>query len=206
MLLEEVPRPFDDPEWIFEVKYDGYRLLAEFGGGHVRLKTRNGTDATTWFPEIARSLAAVRGGPYLTDGEVCVLDEHGRSDFDRLHERATRRRWYEGADQVVYCAFDLLVQRGRDIRALPLLKRKAALKKLLAQSVANVLYVSHFDGKSVELFNGAVQTLGLEGLVGKRRDSSYAAGARSPDWVKIKRKGAVPPERFKRGAPKAVKV
>lgn len=204
MLLEEVPRPFDDPEWIFEVKYDGYRLLAEFGGGHALLKTRNGTDATAWFPEVARALATVRGGPHVSDGEVCVLDEHGRSDFDRLHERAKRRKWMPGADPVAYCVFDLLVKGGKDLRGQPLLKRKAALKKLLTPPPASVLLVAHFDGQSVDLFLGPVQQLGLEGLVAKRKDSIYAVGERSKAWLKIKRKGAVPPERFKRGKPQPV--
>jgi bifunctional non-homologous end joining protein LigD len=204
MLLEEAKRPFDSPEWLFELKYDGYRLLAEFGGGKARLKTRNGADATRWFPEVARGLASVPGGPHITDGEVCVLDEHGRSDFDKLHERAKRRRWYAGCDPVAYCVFDLLVLAGRDITGMPLLDRKARLTKLLTPAPEGVLVVGHFDGESEQLFEGAVLQLGLEGLVGKRKASPYLPGVRSLDWVKIKRKGATPAQRFNRGPNKTI--
>lgn len=204
MLLEEVRRPFDDPAWVFEIKYDGYRVLAEFGAGKARLKTRGGADATRWFPEVVQGLASVPGGPHITDGEVCVLDEYGRSDFDRLQDRARRRRWFEGCDPVAYCVFDLLVHAGRDITALPLAERKARLAKLMHPAPPNVLVVGHFDGESTSLFEGAVVPLALEGLVGKRKDSPYLPGVRSPGWVKIKRKGAIPPERFKRGPNKAI--
>lgn len=200
MLLEEVKRPFDDPEWLFELKFDGYRMLAEFGGGAARLKTRNGVDASAWFPEIVQGLATVPGGPYITDGEVCVLDEHGRADFDRLQDRALRKRWFKGAPPVTYCVFDLLVAAGRDIMALPLVDRKKRLAKLLKPAPPSTMFVSHFDGESVELFASAVIPLGLEGLVGKRKDSAYQPGVRSRDWLKIKRKGATPAQRFRRGA------
>src|SRR5690349_4280843 len=92
MLLEERPLNLDEPGWNYELKYDGYRTLAEFGQGSCRLKTRKGADATKWFPEVTDSLAEIPGGPYITDGEVCVLDEYGRSDFDALQDRASRRR------------------------------------------------------------------------------------------------------------------
>ncbi len=100
MLLSEHPMPFDLPGWMYEIKHDGYRVTAMFGSGAWRLRTRGGADATRWFPEVARSLAAVPGGPYITDGEVCVFDDLGRSDFDRLQARARRRRYVEGGDHV----------------------------------------------------------------------------------------------------------
>ncbi|VWX63200.1 conserved hypothetical protein [Burkholderiales bacterium 8X] len=198
MLLDERPFDLEEPGWIYEIKYDGYRLLAEFGAGKCELRTRNGADATKWFPEVVKSLATVKGGPYVTDGEVCVLDDQGRSDFERLQDRAKRRRWYEGADAVVYCVFDLLVNKGKDIAQQPLLKRKAALSKLFTAKLPSILPVGYFLEDGSTIFQVAVLPLKLEGLVAKRTESVYTPGLRSADWVKVKRKGAIPPERFKR--------
>jgi len=202
MLLDERLLDLDETGWIYELKYDGYRMLAEFGGGTCRLKTRNGADASKWFPEVCQSLAAIPGGPYITDGEVCVLDEYGRSDFDALQDRARRRRWYDGAQPVAYLIFDLLVDRGADITGRPLAKRKAALDRLLKAPLPNLLKVGYFEEGARRLFDEAVVPLKLEGLVAKRLTSTYQPGVRSSDWVKVKRKGAVPVERFRR-APKA---
>ncbi|UIF91737.1 hypothetical protein KAF44_32115 [Cupriavidus necator] len=188
MLLTERKTLPTTGEWLWEVKFDGYRILASTG--QPRLKTKNGADATTWFPEIASALAALPGGAIL-DGEVCVLDDIGRSDFERLHERARRRGWYAGADPVAYCVFDLLVAGGRDLRGQPVEKRKAALRKLLADPPPGLLYVQDVDD-AAWLYDAALQ-LGLEGIVGKRAGSPYRDGIRSPDWIKIKRKGAILP-------------
>ncbi|WP_260501707.1 hypothetical protein [Aquabacterium sp. J223] len=103
MLLSEVREPFDDPAWTFELKFDGWRLLAAVAGDQVELRTRNGASATRWFPEVATNLAGLAGGPHVLDGEVCVLDDLGRSDFDRLQDRARRRGWKPGFDPVVFC-------------------------------------------------------------------------------------------------------
>jgi bifunctional non-homologous end joining protein LigD len=200
MLLHTGTRtpPFAQPGWIYELKFDGYRLIAGVNAGEVRLATRNGTDATKWFPEVAEGLAALSGGPHILDGEICVLDELGRSDFHRLQERAKRRRWYEGCDPVVFCAFDLLVLDGRSLIGLPVEARKAQLEKLLTPARASVLFVGHFDAEhGRQLFDHAKE-LKLEGLVAKRLGSPYLPGERSADWLKCKVPGAVPPERFKR--------
>lgn len=114
MLLDERPIDLDQPGWIYELKMDGYRVLAEFDGT-AQLRTRNGTDATTWFPEVTHSLTNFKKGHCVVDGEVCVLDEIGRSDFNQLQDRARRRGRYPGAPTVVYCIFDLLVNHGMDI-------------------------------------------------------------------------------------------
>ncbi|MGH6627707.1 MAG: hypothetical protein ACRECD_14410 [Burkholderiaceae bacterium] len=179
--------------WHYEVKYDGYRVLA--GTAPRALKTRNGSDATTWFPELTTALATLPAGAHILDGEVCVLDDIGRSDFNRLHARALRRRWYPGADPVVYCAFDLLVYRGRDIRGDPIEARKRRLAQLLAGKPDGILLVqSEEDG--AWLYQCALD-LHLEGIVAKRAGSQYLAG-RSPYWLKIKRPGAVLAGRFHR--------
>ena len=162
------------------------------------LRTRNGADCTKWFPEVSESLRNVAGGPYVTDGEVCVLDELGRSDFDRLQDRARRRRRYEGDDPVVYCVFDLMAE-GDVVRINePLHKRKVRLQKVLGtQPLAAVVVVGHFQSGR-QLFEQAVHQFKLEGLVAKRADSPYRPGVRSSDWVKVKRQAAIPAERFKR--------
>jgi bifunctional non-homologous end joining protein LigD len=110
--------------------------------------------------------------------------------------RASRKRWYEGCDAVTLCAFDLLFDAATDIMGLPLVERKARLATLL-RTVAGVLVVGDLPAQA-ELFERAVEPLLLEGFIAKRRISTYQPGVRSPDWLKIKRKGAVPPERFKR--------
>lgn len=116
MLLSQARTvPFDSPEWLFEIKNDGYRVLAEFGGGAVALRTRGGHDCTNWFPEVARTLARYRGGPNVVDGEVCVMDDLGRSDFDLLQQRAYRRGYYPGCAPVTFAMFDLLVEGGTPI-------------------------------------------------------------------------------------------
>jgi bifunctional non-homologous end joining protein LigD len=103
--------------------------MARVGGGQpTQLRTKSGADCTRWFPEIADLLAVLPGGPHVIDGEACVLDEIGRSDFERLQDRARRRRWYAGADQVTFCAFDLLYLDGRNLMAAPLVERKAMLR------------------------------------------------------------------------------
>lgn len=191
MLLHErkaVPKG----DWHFEIKYDGYRLLAASDG---RLKSRNGADATRWFPEVSQAVSNLAPG-CIFDGEVCVLDEAGRSDFERLHSRAARRGRPAGADSVVYCVFDLLVQSGKDMRGHAIEQRKAALRDTLDCCPDVLLFVDWADDGDW-LYRQAL-ALKLEGIVAKRAGSLYADGRRSHDWVKVKRPGAVPPERFRR--------
>ena len=200
MLLHEGrrPPPFDRQDFIYEVKHDGYRLVAGVDDGAVHLATRNGAPAAKWFPEIVRGLAQLEGGPHILDGEVVVQDEIGRSHFDRLQARARRRRWYEGCDPVVFCVFDALAVGGRSVVGQPIEQRKQLLRELLTPAPPGVLFVEHFDAQhGAELFEMA-RRLGLEGLVAKRLGSIYTPGERSPDWVKVKVPGAVPPQRFSR--------
>ena len=197
MLLSEKPRPFDQSGWTHELKYDGYRILAEIDEGEVRLQTRNGADATRWFPELYAPLRTLGKGRTVLDGEVCVLDDLGRSSFDRLQDRARRRGFREGVDPVVYCIFDVLVHRGLDVRTLPLANRKAMLARLLRVSRPSLLLVRDVPGRGAWLYEQAC-ALGVEGIVSKRLDSPYVSGERTDAWVKIKRPGAVPFERFRR--------
>ena len=196
MFLVQRPRTIDGTGWTHELKYDGYRVLAEIDEGTVRLRTRNGTDATRWFPELDAPLRSVGTGRTVLDGEVCVLDDLGRSNFDRLQARAKRRGFREGDDPVVYCIFDVLVHRGLDVRAVPLASRKAMLARLMRVSRPSLLLVRHMPAHGTWLYEQSC-ALGLEGIVSKRLDSPYLSGERTGTWVKVKRSGAVPPQRFK---------
>jgi bifunctional non-homologous end joining protein LigD len=122
MLLGERPMAIDHPGWIYETRFEGWRVLAEFGDGACELRTKSNGNATRWFPEITQSLARIEGGPHVADGVLCVFDEHGHSDAGRMQARGTQRRWVEGNDSTIYCVFDLLVVNGRDIRLLPLIE------------------------------------------------------------------------------------
>lgn len=184
MLLDERPFDFDEPGWIYEPKFKGYRLMAEFGDGKCELRV-NGANATKWFPEVARSLAGVERGPYVADGEICVLDAFGRSDFEKLHERARHRCWYEGAAPVTYALFDLLVEHGVDITASPLQRRKAALALLFKAPRSNILPIGHLEEGGEQLFREAVHEFHLDGVIAKHLNSRYLPGVRTAEWVKV---------------------
>jgi bifunctional non-homologous end joining protein LigD len=189
-------RPFTDPDWLYEIKFDGYRMLASVDAGEVRLRYKGGKDVTRSFPEIARALAAVPGGPHIFDGEAVAMDTHGRSDFDRFQNRSKLRKAGEQVN-IVLCCFDLLMHGGVDVMALPLVRRKARLQKLLAGlPPQGVMFVKDLPADAA-LFD-IVQQLQLEGFMAKRKTSPYTPGPeRSMDWRKIRRPGAVPAERFK---------
>jgi len=124
-----------------------------------------------------------------------VLDEFGRTDFDKLHARAKACQWKPGLASVVYCVFEVLVHRGTDIRHQPLRRRQACLEWLFCQGASSLLRVTGFEGQGSRLFHQA-RLLELEGIVAKRLDSPYLAGQRSEAWLKIKRKGATPAQRL----------
>lgn len=194
--IERRSPPADQTGWTTELKFDGYRCLASIATGAVQLRTKGGADCTRWYPEIVRGLASVPGGQHVLDGEVVVLDDIGRPDFDRLHRRSARRGFPPGADPVVFAAFDLLMHRGVDVRTEALIVRKALLAKLLEVRPPSVLLVEGVPDASW-LFSKVLE-LKLEGIVCKRLDSPYRSGVRTADWVKVKRPGAVPAERFRR--------
>lgn len=204
---EALRPPFTDPDWLYELKFDGYRCMAgieaddgftpdtdeerrQHIAARVELRTKSGADCSPWFPEIVEALAALPGGPHVIDGEVCVLGPDGVSDFNRLQERARRRRWYPGAPQVTLCAFDILVHNGRRVMGLPLVERKQLLQALLAGiPMQSILFVGDLPADE-KVFQAMVAAgLKIEGVMAKRRASTYQPGVRSPDWVKIKRPG-----------------
>lgn len=186
-MLCEVGQAFDDPDWLFEIKYDGYRVLAERRDGRVRLLSRQGNDLSANFPEVAEVIARLPFDPLLLDGEVVVHDAHGLPSFQRLQQRAklSRQADVERASltlPVSYYAFDLLQAGPWDLRKLPLLARKQHLRQVLP-GAGTVRYVDHIVGHGQQAFEHA-QAMGLEGLVAKRADSAYES-RRSSSWLKL---------------------
>jgi bifunctional non-homologous end joining protein LigD len=179
---------FTKPDWIFELKYDGYRLLAGRDGSEVRLCYRSGIDATHAFPEIVRTLRALPFERFVLDAEVVVLDGDGRPNFQRLQRRAllTRSRDVERAMRehpVTVYAFDLLGFEDFDLRKLPLLERKEQLRQLLPRTGA-LRYTDHVVEQGEALLE-QVRRLGLEGIMAKKADSTYHS-TRSSSWLKIR--------------------
>lgn len=185
---EQLFAPFTSPDWLYELKHDGYRTMAGVQAGEVKLLTKSGTDCTKWYPEVVRALVSLPGGPHVLDGEACVLRDDGTSDFNLLQERARRRKWYPGAPTVTYCVFDLLAHDGRLTMNLPLVQRKEMLQELV-RDVPGILFVGHLDADA-NVFKAMVAAgLEIEGVVAKRRQSAYRPGVRSDDWRKVKRPG-----------------
>lgn len=185
MLAEARDAPFTDPGWVFELKLDGYRLLASAG---PRLFSRNGNDLSHCFPEVSRAVASLPVIGVVLDGEVVALDEAGRPSFQRLQQRGKLTRSLDIRqaaieNPVTYYAFDILAAEGYDLRPLPLVTRKRLLRKLLPPAGA-IRFLDHFQGDG-ELLYQQVQRLGLEGIVAKQSGSPYRSG-RSPSWLKIR--------------------
>lgn len=186
MLATAVDRPFDDDDWFFELKWDGFRATAAIGSdGAVELRSRNGKDLLTKFPELGELGKAFKSLPIILDGEIVSLDEHGRSSFQDLQHRiegvnVKRRR---NAPALTFVVFDVLFADGHDTRDRPLEDRKRLLERVLTPG-PGVMLSKHIVGRGKELFDLA-SGQGLEGIIGKRRSSKYV-GRRSRDWVKIK--------------------
>ncbi len=192
MLAETSPKPFNRSGWVFELKYDGYRVLAsrrvEDGKGRAELHYRSGIDATRLFPEIARAVAALPAEGLILDGEVVVLEDSGRPSFQRLQKRAQLQRGGDIArgaleHPATYFAFDLLACEGFDLRGLPLVSRKELLAGLLPPA-GPVRYADHVEERGEDLYR-AVREAGAEGVVGKRGDAAYVGG-RSDKWLKVR--------------------
>lgn len=168
----------DRPDWIHEIKHDGYRLILQRDGKRVRLFTRNGHDWSDRFPLISEAALRNRASSFVIDGEAVLLGVDGISDFNGLHSRRHDA-------EVQFYAFDMLVSDGDDIRKLPLTMRKANLTRLLSRRVDGI-FLSDFEQGEIgpDLFRHAC-LMGLEGMVSKRKDSIYRGG-RSPAWIKVK--------------------
>lgn len=167
-------------DWLHEIKWDGYRLLADLVQGEVRLRSRNGQDWNAMFPEVVAAVRALPVRDARLDGELVVVDAQGRSDFSAL------QRTIDGTAkaQLRYLVFDLPGVAGVDISRAPLRQRKALLKELLGDGPGLIAFSDHVLGHGPEVFATSARA-GLEGIVSKRVDSAYAGG-RSEAWVKVK--------------------
>jgi bifunctional non-homologous end joining protein LigD len=172
-------RPPEGPGWIHEIKYDGYRLLAAIAPDRVKLYTRSGLDWTEKFSALVPAFQKLNVTA-LIDGEAIVQDEHGLSRFGLLQQALS-----DGdSAQMRYVAFDLLSLDGEDLRAKPLIERKAILKKLMKNAKTPLLYSDHLAGDAKHA-HGEACRLKLEGLVSKRKDAPYVS-RRDSSWIKSK--------------------
>ncbi len=178
MLATLIKEPFDHPEWLFEVKWDGYRAIAEIQDGKVSLYTRNRISLDKKFFPVADSLQKFRFEAVF-DGEIVVVDDQGLPDFQMLQNYQK-----SGSGHLRYYVFDLLFFRGHDLTNLPLVRRKELLKEILP-SALHVKFSDHV-WKEGRLFFKVVQEKGLEGIVAKHSQSGYRMGRRSRQWLKIK--------------------
>lgn len=176
-LVDDAP---SGPDWVHEIKYDGYRMLCRIHGGQVRMLTRNGHDWTARFFPIATALRGLPCREAILDGEVVVLDTSGASDFAALQDALSTNR----PQDMSLFAFDLLYLDGYDLTHARLDDRKAALARLLAGVPAPIYYSDHIEGRGPD-FAAKACSFALEGVVSKRRDRPYRPG-RSGDWVKAK--------------------
>ena len=197
MLATAITEPFDDPNWLFEIKWDGYRAVAFIDAGRSRLVSRNQNDLTAQFPEVRELPQFVKSERAILDGEIVALDEQGRPSFSLMQQRTGFRAGkYRVRSQssnhggksresipMVYYAFDLIYLDGYDLRRVNLEQRKDLLRSLITDG-GIVHYSDHFREKGVDLFAAARQR-GLEGIVAKKRNSCYEE-KRTREWLKIK--------------------
>lgn len=177
-LVDGPPSTGDD--WVLEVKFDGWRMLARVDGAGVRLLTRNGHDWSKKLPHLVRDLSSMKLGPCWLDGEIVMLNEQGLPDFGALQagfDNATTK-------DITYHLFDLMHHDGLDLRQVALVERRALLKRLLEDAPDSLRFSEAFPGAPRDVLASACK-LGLEGIIGKRKDSPYLS-SRSPDWIKLK--------------------
>jgi bifunctional non-homologous end joining protein LigD len=176
--LSDLPA-FDSPDWLFEIKWDGYRAIAEIQKkGDVKLYSRNGLTFDKAYPKVFAALSKIKKSAVI-DGEIVVFDEKGKPSFQKLQN-------YKNTDKypIQYYVFDCLEIDGKSITKLPLLERKELLKALIPDSDV-IRYCDHVDDEGKMLFR-EMKKMQLEGMIAKRKNSIYLPGKRTPDWLKIK--------------------
>ena len=178
MLASPDVQPFDDPDWVFEIKWDGYRAVAETGGQDLRLYSRNGLSFIDAYPDVVKELRSMRKRMVL-DGEIVAMNDRQRPDFQLLQHASQ-----EAATHLIYNVFDILELDGKDLTHLPLMERKKKLRTAIKDGV-HVRYCDHVEARGKAFFAAAVEQ-DLEGIIGKRKDSIYSKGVRGRSWVKIK--------------------
>nr|WP_315250550.1 DNA ligase D [uncultured Duganella sp.] len=173
--------PASAEDWLFEVKFDGYRLLARIDGKDIRLFTRNGNDWTHKLQPLRDQIARLKFPPGWYDGEIVVHDDDGRPDFGLLQNAFDEN----APGDIVYFMFDIPFHKGRDLRDLPLEERRAVLQEIMAKRESgNIRFSTALDAPPQDMIAAACQ-MGLEGIIGKRKDSHYSA-RRSGTWIKLK--------------------
>ena len=185
MLASLARHPFDSPNYLYELKWDGIRALATVEGGRTTLTDRNGREITHMFPELSQIKVQGKQNGTVLDGEIVCLDKEGRPSFPLLHERLTHPHSRSRNAQANYIVFDVLYVNGLSVMNEPLHRRKALLHQLLASSevVQPCAYIER-EGKA---FFHATCQLGLEGIVAKEKYSLYSPGKRASTWQKVKR-------------------
>ena len=178
MLAKEADKAFDSADWIYEIKWDGYRAVAEVSSNEIKLYSRNGIDFAQNYPIVATALKSIKHDAIL-DGEIVVLNENGVPDFQKIQHYADNTNF-----PICYYVFDLLSLDGNDLTHLPLTDRKELLQKLLPKSDV-IKYSDHVTEKGISFFEAAVKN-NLEGIMAKKANSEYYAGKRTSDWLKIK--------------------
>src|SRR5258708_2496906 len=177
-LVEEPPR---GKGWIYEVKFDGYRILARIDGDDIRLFTRNGNNWTPRMKNLRGAIAALGIASGWLDGEIVVLDAKGNPDFQALQNAFDA----SATEDIVFFAFDLPYFGGHDLRRVPCLERRALLEKTFeSNQSARLRFSSHFEADAAQLLESACRE-GLEGLIGKRAGAPYVS-KRSSTWIKLK--------------------
>ncbi|MGL3214228.1 non-homologous end-joining DNA ligase [Bradyrhizobium pachyrhizi] len=177
MLASLTEAPFDDPGWVFEDKYDGFRMVSDIRRGKVALYSRNGKIISHSYIEVAKALEGVRRDAVI-DGELVAIGHDGVSHFQLL-QNALRHE-----AKLLYCAFDLMFADGEDLRELPLIERKKRLKTILPRHKL-IAFSKHRKGSGKKFFAEA-ERRHLEGIMAKRADSPYVSGSRTADWLKVK--------------------
>lgn len=177
MLAKLHDEPFNDPDWIFEIKWDGYRAVAELAASTVKLYSRNGLSFEKDYPAVYGALSALKINAVL-DGEIVGLNDEGLPSFQLLQNEGRH------SGNLCYYVFDLLYHEGISTEQLPLLERKQLLKSILPQSDV-IRYCDHVAEKGKEFF-GVMQERGMEGMIAKNSKSVYTEGGRTPDWLKVK--------------------
>jgi bifunctional non-homologous end joining protein LigD len=189
MKPETAERPFNRAGWVFELKYDGFRMLAAGGAGEARLFYKSGHDATRIFPELSQAVAGLPFRGLILDGEAVVLDAEGRPNFQRLQKRGLRVRLADvehaaAASPATLFVFDLLGFEDFDLRPLPLAARKEILRRVLPAGGDWIRLTEEIAERGEDLY-AAVAGMGLEGIVAKRAGSPYRSGY-AKDWLKVR--------------------
>ena len=178
MLATITKTPFDDKDWIYEIKWDGYRAIAEIEKDEIKFYSRNGIDFNERFPAIYQALKKIKHEAVL-DGEIVLLNEKNLPDFQKLQHYENHLNY-----PLVYYVFDILELNGRNMEKLPVVERKKILKQLLKKN-QTIRYCDHIDTDGIAFLEKAKEQ-GLEGIIAKKKDSQYKRGYRSREWLKIK--------------------